>query len=134
MLVVGGGLCPGTSINDRQADRTPGQPLTKSCSPCPQPQPGVPSPRRWRAESPPPPHRGGDPARRRGQMHLVHARTKFGAVMQLPTAARKLVLLPSHRLCRRCGWSRAVVSSRAWQSKLRRQAGAQSPPRRVGAL
>ena len=38
MLVVGGGLCPGTSINDRQADRTPGQPLTKSCSPCPQPQ------------------------------------------------------------------------------------------------
>ena len=31
MLVVGGGLCPGTSINDRQADRTPGQPLTKSC-------------------------------------------------------------------------------------------------------
>ena len=61
MLVVGGGLCPGTSINDRQADRTPGQPLTKSCSPCPQPQPGVPSPRRWRAESPPPPHRGATP-------------------------------------------------------------------------
>lgn len=51
MLVFGGRLCPGTSINDRQADRTPGQPLTKSCSPCP--QPGVPSPRRWRAESPP---------------------------------------------------------------------------------
>ena len=50
MLVVGGGLCPGTSINDRQADRTPGQPLTKSCSPCP--QPGVPSPSCvWRAES-----------------------------------------------------------------------------------
>ena len=69
MLVVGGGLCPGTSINDRQADRTPGQPLTKSCSPCPQPQPGVPSCQPPSVEggvaSAPPP-RGGRPRPKAG--------------------------------------------------------------------